>query len=579
MSPIELLIEDNNNTNKISNRKESSSVPINAAENTSSIDNHTQAIITTSNNNNNDDNENDNNNLIKKMSSITNYDIVVDDETEEGSGDGDKYQKENCQEQSSIITSPIESCHAKEDEEVEETEINDSHSLDDENGSSYSLSTTSSMSPMSDSTTNSTCPTKNKPVNTIIIDSAEIQLPQSDTSETNPATSAADNNNINNIPESLTDYQYDANEEVEAALNANISMPPSTNTTSIPEPPNSLALQTNLNDVILESPTVTYDQYSPIAHSNPQLATAAVGNLPPVYLQSLPPNPSSACNPYPILTQLPAHQAHSHSHHHPHHSISHIHHPMASQSTYLYPTAAPTNHLNSTAAAAAYINSNYNHYYNNGHYLVQQANRQTTITSPCSSDLTTSHSSSSSTPISKQNMPFSESLSNSANTLTNSSTIFVHIEAGHAFRVQLGDEIREILGPATVKMVSNDGSQPVPIQLTTPSPGQLVQQIVDENGVLTHLILSSSSTQTQQQQTPVMSPLSNESLLVKPPVASSPTNPANPTSSKTAQLHSAANSSTSTKNSPSNAVSTLFLFFSLHVHIAPLFYSFIFKFK
>lgn len=75
-------------------------------------------------------------------------------------------------------------------------------------------------------------------------------------------------------------------------------------------------------------------------------------------------------------------------------------------------------------------------------------------------------------------------------------TIYVHVDAGHVFQVQLGDEIREIVGPATVRMMSsNDGSQPMPIQLTTPSPGQIVQQIVDENG--THLILSSQ----QQQQT------------------------------------------------------------------------------
>lgn len=73
-------------------------------------------------------------------------------------------------------------------------------------------------------------------------------------------------------------------------------------------------------------------------------------------------------------------------------------------------------------------------------------------------------------------------------------TIYVHVDAGHVFQVQLGDEIREIVGPATVRMVSsNDGSQPMPIQLTTPSPGQIVQQIVDENG--THLILSSHQQQ------------------------------------------------------------------------------------
>ena len=45
-------------------------------------------------------------------------------------------------------------------------------------------------------------------------------------------------------------------------------------------------------------------------------------------------------------------------------------------------------------------------------------------------------------------------------------------------------------------MFSSDGVQPVPIQLIKPTPGQLIQQVIDENGV-THLILSSQ----QQQQT------------------------------------------------------------------------------
>lgn len=97
---------------------------------------------------------------------------------------------------------------------------------------------------------------------------------------------------------------------------------------------------------------------------------------------------------------------------------------------------------------------------------------------------------------------------------TTPSTIHIHVDVGHIFQVQLGDEIREIVGPATVRMVSNDGSQPVPIQLTTPSPGQLVQQIVDENGVLTHLILSSQQQQQQQ------SAYSNSDM-VNSPVSSS----------------------------------------------------------
>jgi hypothetical protein len=72
-----------------------------------------------------------------------------------------------------------------------------------------------------------------------------------------------------------------------------------------------------------------------------------------------------------------------------------------------------------------------------------------------------------------------------------SSTIFVHVDAGHIFQVHLGDKCKEIVGPATVKIVSNDSTQPFPLQLTSPAPGQLVQQILNENGILTDLIISS----------------------------------------------------------------------------------------
>lgn len=45
------------------------------------------------------------------------------------------------------------------------------------------------------------------------------------------------------------------------------------------------------------------------------------------------------------------------------------------------------------------------------------------------------------------------------------------------------------LGPATVRMVSQNPGLPAPLPLHVP-PGHIVQQIVDENGVLRHLILS-----------------------------------------------------------------------------------------
>jgi hypothetical protein len=80
-----------------------------------------------------------------------------------------------------------------------------------------------------------------------------------------------------------------------------------------------------------------------------------------------------------------------------------------------------------------------------------------------------------------------------------SSTIYVHVDAGHIFQVHLGDKCKEILGPATVKIVSNDSTQPFPLQLTTPAPGQLVQQILNESGMLTHLIISSQQSAGQYQ--------------------------------------------------------------------------------
>lgn len=77
-------------------------------------------------------------------------------------------------------------------------------------------------------------------------------------------------------------------------------------------------------------------------------------------------------------------------------------------------------------------------------------------------------------------------------TSTPSSTIFVHVDVGHVFQMQLGDEMKEVVGPAMVKIVNNDSTQPVPLQLTAPAPGQYVQQLLDENGMLQHIIISSN---------------------------------------------------------------------------------------
>jgi len=45
-------------------------------------------------------------------------------------------------------------------------------------------------------------------------------------------------------------------------------------------------------------------------------------------------------------------------------------------------------------------------------------------------------------------------------------------------------------GPATVRMVSTNSNPPIALPVQVP-PGHVVQQIVDENGTLQHVILSS----------------------------------------------------------------------------------------
>ncbi|XP_013401480.1 trithorax group protein osa-like [Lingula anatina] len=66
--------------------------------------------------------------------------------------------------------------------------------------------------------------------------------------------------------------------------------------------------------------------------------------------------------------------------------------------------------------------------------------------------------------------------------------VHVHVNPGETFSVRVGDQIQHIQGPATVRMVSQNGP-PMPMPMQVP-PGHIVQQIVDENGILTHVILS-----------------------------------------------------------------------------------------
>ncbi|VDL96673.1 unnamed protein product [Schistocephalus solidus] len=66
--------------------------------------------------------------------------------------------------------------------------------------------------------------------------------------------------------------------------------------------------------------------------------------------------------------------------------------------------------------------------------------------------------------------------------------VMVHVDAGEVFSIRIGDHVQHIPGPATVRLVSNTGP-PLPMPIHVPA-GHLVQQIVDEEGILTHMILS-----------------------------------------------------------------------------------------
>lgn len=52
----------------------------------------------------------------------------------------------------------------------------------------------------------------------------------------------------------------------------------------------------------------------------------------------------------------------------------------------------------------------------------------------------------------------------------------------------------DCIGPVTVPMVSQSGSPPIPMPVQVP-PGHVMQQIVDENGTLRHVILSTAQHQ------------------------------------------------------------------------------------
>ncbi|XP_064455512.1 fibronectin type-III domain-containing protein 3A-like isoform X2 [Ornithodoros turicata] len=67
--------------------------------------------------------------------------------------------------------------------------------------------------------------------------------------------------------------------------------------------------------------------------------------------------------------------------------------------------------------------------------------------------------------------------------------VLLHINPGETIFFQMGDQMQLIQGPATVRMVSNSSTPPMAVPVQVP-PGHVVQQIVDENGTLRHIILS-----------------------------------------------------------------------------------------
>ncbi|CAJ0933643.1 unnamed protein product, partial [Mesorhabditis belari] len=81
------------------------------------------------------------------------------------------------------------------------------------------------------------------------------------------------------------------------------------------------------------------------------------------------------------------------------------------------------------------------------------------------------------------------------------SDLFVHIQPGERLTLRVGNEDQDIIGPATVRMVGEAGCHPSALPIYVP-PGHQIHQIVDENGVLRHLILSSEPSMAQRSQQP-----------------------------------------------------------------------------
>ena len=517
MSPIELLIEDTNTNNRKESSIINSDIQSNVSDNNNSILGN-QNLLTAPPLINHLQEKNTKN-LLKMSSyepSLKPSTTLSKDHRDAGGGENiDSKHKfnnfdTNSDDHEVLINSkkqnnPTLSNFYQNQQISEETAGEDSTFIQtnfDENVSSSSLST-SSMSPMSDSVLSQS---KNNRTSDNDKDCfQETELQQTDETGnliTSSLTEIRPDENENDA------YNYNENKEIETTLSNGKISSNFNNKSAITSPPNTLALHTNLNNVMLSNADTVIESSS--SYFEPDSYSNSLNHS-----QSFIPDSTSSSSPsgqqivsgksqsieynntgYPIISPIPITSLLAPQ------PLHRQHHQAPS---YMYPSTQFSNQLNQ-----AYLNNNYQSYgYNTTphQYLVQHiptisqqitSNHAQTIVAP-QADIASS--SSASTPTPKQTLIAPSSTSSSSNiittnqqnnlTPTNSSTIYVHIESGHVFRVQLGDEIREILGPATVKMVSNDGAQPVPIQLTTPSPGQLVQQIIDENGVLIHLILSS----------------------------------------------------------------------------------------
>ncbi|KAK0403793.1 hypothetical protein QR680_017123 [Steinernema hermaphroditum] len=70
--------------------------------------------------------------------------------------------------------------------------------------------------------------------------------------------------------------------------------------------------------------------------------------------------------------------------------------------------------------------------------------------------------------------------------------LFLHIHSGETLSLMVGTELQMIAGPATIRMVGMAGLTPQALNISMPE-GHVLQQVVDPDGVLRHMILSPQS--------------------------------------------------------------------------------------